>query len=170
MEHVIAIGDDRTDEDLFHALPASSLTIAVGPRPSRTKFGSTITALCDASCGPWSSRMAHVAFSSNGHTQIGDGRARAEAACATQRRLQTKEALTTTYVGGHTGRLFWITLALVAAVTVFWLATTHDTRSTASLVDQEPTTMLKEGHVCAEHPKFYVNKSSWGRPETIWAG
>ena len=35
---VIAIGDDRTDEDLFRALPASSVTVAVGDRPTGTKF------------------------------------------------------------------------------------------------------------------------------------
>ncbi len=35
---VIAIGDDRTDEELFRALPASSITIAVGARPTRAKF------------------------------------------------------------------------------------------------------------------------------------
>jgi trehalose 6-phosphate synthase/phosphatase len=31
---LVAIGDDRTDEDLFRALPSSSLTIGVGPRPT----------------------------------------------------------------------------------------------------------------------------------------
>ena len=36
---VIAIGDDRTDEDVFRALPASSITIAVGKRPSSATFG-----------------------------------------------------------------------------------------------------------------------------------
>jgi trehalose 6-phosphate synthase/phosphatase len=35
---IIAIGDDRTDEDLFAALPASSLTVSVGRRPTRAKF------------------------------------------------------------------------------------------------------------------------------------
>jgi trehalose 6-phosphate synthase/phosphatase len=35
---VVAIGDDRTDEDLFRALPASSLTISVGGRPSAARF------------------------------------------------------------------------------------------------------------------------------------
>jgi trehalose 6-phosphate synthase/phosphatase len=35
---VIAIGDDRTDEDLFAALQASSLTVAVGRRPTRARF------------------------------------------------------------------------------------------------------------------------------------
>jgi trehalose 6-phosphate synthase/phosphatase len=35
---VIAIGDDRTDEDLFRALPAGSLTVAVGTRPSHARF------------------------------------------------------------------------------------------------------------------------------------
>lgn len=31
----LAMGDDRTDEDLFASLPADSLAIQVGPRPSR---------------------------------------------------------------------------------------------------------------------------------------
>ena len=35
---VTAIGDDRTDEDLFRALPASSATVAVGSRPSCARF------------------------------------------------------------------------------------------------------------------------------------
>jgi trehalose 6-phosphate synthase/phosphatase len=35
---LVAIGDDRTDEDLFRALPASSLTIAVGSRPAGARF------------------------------------------------------------------------------------------------------------------------------------
>ncbi|HQZ40361.1 MAG TPA: bifunctional alpha,alpha-trehalose-phosphate synthase (UDP-forming)/trehalose-phosphatase [Vicinamibacterales bacterium] len=35
---VIAIGDDRTDEDLFAALQPDSVTIAVGQRPSRARF------------------------------------------------------------------------------------------------------------------------------------
>ena len=30
---IIAVGDDRTDEDLFHALPGSAITIAVGAAP-----------------------------------------------------------------------------------------------------------------------------------------
>jgi len=34
----VAIGDDRTDEDLFAALPASALTIHVGHGPSRAAF------------------------------------------------------------------------------------------------------------------------------------
>jgi trehalose 6-phosphate synthase/phosphatase len=33
-----AIGDDRTDEDLFRALPASSATVVVGTRPSCARF------------------------------------------------------------------------------------------------------------------------------------
>ena len=37
-ELVIAIGDDRTDEDLFRALPDTSITVAVGRRPSRARF------------------------------------------------------------------------------------------------------------------------------------
>ncbi|MEO8077744.1 MAG: trehalose-phosphatase [Acidobacteriota bacterium] len=35
---VIAIGDDRTDEDLFRALPGSAVTIAVGRRPTCARF------------------------------------------------------------------------------------------------------------------------------------
>jgi|SRR5688572_6454408 len=35
---VIAIGDDRTDEDLFRALPASSVTVAVGRRLMCARF------------------------------------------------------------------------------------------------------------------------------------
>jgi len=35
---VMAIGDDRTDEDLFRALPASSATVVVGSRPSCARF------------------------------------------------------------------------------------------------------------------------------------
>jgi trehalose 6-phosphate synthase/phosphatase len=35
---VTAIGDDRTDEDLFRALPASSATVVVGHRPSCARF------------------------------------------------------------------------------------------------------------------------------------
>ena len=35
---VIAIGDARTDDDLFRALPASSVTVAVGRRPTRARF------------------------------------------------------------------------------------------------------------------------------------
>jgi trehalose-6-phosphatase len=32
---VLAIGDDRTDEDLFAALPDGSVAVHVGPAPSR---------------------------------------------------------------------------------------------------------------------------------------
>jgi trehalose 6-phosphate synthase/phosphatase len=32
---VVAIGDDRTDEDLFAALPADALAVHVGPGASR---------------------------------------------------------------------------------------------------------------------------------------
>jgi trehalose 6-phosphate synthase/phosphatase len=32
---VLAIGDDRTDEDLFRALPPSAVTVAVGRTPTR---------------------------------------------------------------------------------------------------------------------------------------
>jgi trehalose 6-phosphate synthase/phosphatase len=35
---VLAMGDDRTDEDLFRALPPSSLTVAVGDLPARARF------------------------------------------------------------------------------------------------------------------------------------
>jgi trehalose 6-phosphate synthase/phosphatase len=35
---IVAIGDDRTDEDLFDALPPNGLAIAVGDRPSRARF------------------------------------------------------------------------------------------------------------------------------------
>jgi trehalose 6-phosphate synthase/phosphatase len=35
---IIAVGDDCTDEDLFAALPASAVTIAVGQRPSRARY------------------------------------------------------------------------------------------------------------------------------------
>jgi trehalose 6-phosphate synthase/phosphatase len=35
---IVAIGDDRTDEDLFRALPASAITIAVGSRASGARF------------------------------------------------------------------------------------------------------------------------------------
>jgi trehalose 6-phosphate synthase/phosphatase len=36
--NIMAMGDDRTDEDLFKALPASSTTIVVGDRPSCARF------------------------------------------------------------------------------------------------------------------------------------
>jgi len=32
---VVALGDDRTDEDLFAALPEGSVAVHVGPAPSR---------------------------------------------------------------------------------------------------------------------------------------
>jgi trehalose 6-phosphate synthase/phosphatase len=35
---VLAIGDDRTDEDLFAALPPEAITIKVGPGPTRARF------------------------------------------------------------------------------------------------------------------------------------
>ena len=35
---VLAIGDDRTDEDLFRPLPASSVTIAVGTGPTAARY------------------------------------------------------------------------------------------------------------------------------------
>ena len=34
---LVAIGDDRTDEELFRALPSSSVTVAVGNQPSSAK-------------------------------------------------------------------------------------------------------------------------------------
>jgi trehalose 6-phosphate synthase/phosphatase len=35
---ILAIGDDRTDEDLFNALPAEAVTIRVGPGVTRARF------------------------------------------------------------------------------------------------------------------------------------
>ncbi len=35
---VVAMGDDRTDEDLFAALPPEAITIKVGPGPTRARF------------------------------------------------------------------------------------------------------------------------------------
>ena len=35
---VLAIGDDRTDEDLFAALPPEAITIRVGPGTTRARF------------------------------------------------------------------------------------------------------------------------------------
>lgn len=35
---VVAIGDDRTDEDLFRALPPASVTVAVGRRATCARF------------------------------------------------------------------------------------------------------------------------------------
>lgn len=35
---VLALGDDRTDEDLFAALPDSGVAVHVGPRPSRAPY------------------------------------------------------------------------------------------------------------------------------------
>lgn len=35
---VLAIGDDRTDEDLFAAVPPETITIRVGPGPTRARF------------------------------------------------------------------------------------------------------------------------------------
>ena len=37
-KHLVAAGNDRTDEDLFEALSASALTIVVGERPSAARF------------------------------------------------------------------------------------------------------------------------------------
>jgi trehalose 6-phosphate synthase/phosphatase len=36
--NIVAIGDDRTDEDLFGALPDGAVTVAVGTSPSRARF------------------------------------------------------------------------------------------------------------------------------------
>jgi trehalose 6-phosphate synthase/phosphatase len=35
---IVAIGDDRTDEELFSALPHSSVTVAVGNQPSSARY------------------------------------------------------------------------------------------------------------------------------------
>ena len=35
---ILAIGDDRTDEDLFNALPPEAVTIRVGPGVTRARF------------------------------------------------------------------------------------------------------------------------------------
>jgi trehalose 6-phosphate synthase/phosphatase len=35
---IVAIGDDRTDEDMFAALPGSGISIHVGPLPSRARY------------------------------------------------------------------------------------------------------------------------------------
>ena len=35
---IVAIGDDRTDEDLFAALPPEAITIRVGPGTTRARF------------------------------------------------------------------------------------------------------------------------------------
>jgi trehalose 6-phosphate synthase/phosphatase len=35
---IVAIGDDQTDEELFCALPESSVTVAVGNQPSKAKY------------------------------------------------------------------------------------------------------------------------------------
>jgi trehalose 6-phosphate synthase/phosphatase len=35
---VLAIGDDRTDEDLFAALPPEAISIRVGPGPTRARY------------------------------------------------------------------------------------------------------------------------------------
>lgn len=37
-DRLVAIGDDRTDEDMFRALPASAISIAVGVKPSCARF------------------------------------------------------------------------------------------------------------------------------------
>ena len=35
---VVAIGDDRTDEDLFVSLPPEAITVRVGPGPTRAHY------------------------------------------------------------------------------------------------------------------------------------
>jgi trehalose 6-phosphate synthase/phosphatase len=35
---ILAIGDDRTDEDLFAALPAHALTVRVGQGATRARY------------------------------------------------------------------------------------------------------------------------------------
>jgi trehalose 6-phosphate synthase/phosphatase len=35
---VVAIGDDRTDEDLFGAVPPEAISIRVGPGPTRARY------------------------------------------------------------------------------------------------------------------------------------
>ncbi|HZN97321.1 MAG TPA: trehalose-phosphatase, partial [Gemmatimonadales bacterium] len=35
---ILAIGDDRTDEDLFAALPADAISVKVGPGPTQARF------------------------------------------------------------------------------------------------------------------------------------
>jgi len=35
---VVAIGDDRTDEDLFASLPPEAITVRVGPGPTRARY------------------------------------------------------------------------------------------------------------------------------------
>lgn len=37
-EFILAIGDDRTDEDLFHALPSRAVSVRVGPSMSRARY------------------------------------------------------------------------------------------------------------------------------------
>jgi trehalose-6-phosphatase len=47
---VVAIGDDRTDEDLFRALPGSAVTVAVGVLRRAPGFASTIIVPCGSCC------------------------------------------------------------------------------------------------------------------------
>jgi trehalose 6-phosphate synthase/phosphatase len=35
---VVAIGDDRTDEDMFAAVPADAITVRVGPGASAARY------------------------------------------------------------------------------------------------------------------------------------
>jgi trehalose 6-phosphate synthase/phosphatase len=63
---IVAIGDDRTDEDMFGALPPSSVTIVVGTHPSRARYRVAdpdevrrfITIVCDGRSGPVSASRA----------------------------------------------------------------------------------------------------------------
>ena len=57
---IVAIGDDRTDEELFRALPPSSLTVAVGPQwtsamyrvdDHRASAGSWVRCVAEAGVG-----------------------------------------------------------------------------------------------------------------------
>ncbi len=58
---VVAIGDDRTDEDLFAALPPEAITIRVGPGPTRARFRldgiNAVRALLQALVTPVSARV-----------------------------------------------------------------------------------------------------------------
>jgi trehalose 6-phosphate synthase/phosphatase len=58
---VVAIGDDRTDEDLFEALPPEAITIRVGPGPTRARFRldgiNAVRALLQALVTPASTRV-----------------------------------------------------------------------------------------------------------------
>jgi trehalose 6-phosphate synthase/phosphatase len=38
VDAILAVGDDSTDDDMFEALPASSINVRVGPRASRARY------------------------------------------------------------------------------------------------------------------------------------